>query len=442
MKKLSSRIVFVSLAAAFLAPAPPPLKTSVAIYPITVRGAEESLGPVMTGLLVYELSQSSRIQVIEEEAIRLVLERQGLNESDLCSSTYCQVEIGKLVQAQKMVIGDLMKMGSKYVITLRVIDIQSGVVEKSAKEECNCTEDQLDQLAAQAGWSIRAYFNEPIANSMKRDNVQSSQLVYKSSSLPQTVMNYKMEPQKPESPNSQAQEMINHSWAILSEEISISTLDQAIPLLEKSVTLDSQNGDLLVELSRQYWQRGDLIPANSGKSKENRRFYFENGYNTAVNALRIKESAGSHFWVATNLAAMNEKSLIKGGAIFSELVAHTNWVKQHDKMYFYGATARFWSGAAALMPSFAERLAGINSNEIVFDLDEAIQYEPRYFSNYTYKARLLVSNGKEKEALDILDQVLRQDPKIFPERAAENKLAQEYARKYWREWTKAEYPER
>ena len=138
-----------------------PERTAIAVYSIRAKGkADVSLGPAMTSLLITGLSESPRLRVIEEEALKVVMERQAMNASDLCDSTQCQVEIGKLVQARKMVVGELLKMGESYILTLRLTDIQSGTVDTSIKRECRCSEEQLPELATQAAAAIRQFYGE------------------------------------------------------------------------------------------------------------------------------------------------------------------------------------------------------------------------------------------------------------------------------------------
>ena len=50
--------------------------------------------------------------------------------------------------------------------------------------------------------------------------------------------------------------------------------------------------------------------------------------------------------------------------------------------------------------------------------------------------------GKKDDALSALDYALKQDPNIFPEEVAKNKLALEKAKKMWKEFTGKEYPAR
>ena len=161
MPKISKSLLFLFLGFLGLAQSPPAKKTSVAVYPIkAVGGVDKSLAQTMGSLLGYELSQSPKLIYIREDMLKEVMKRQAQNISDACDSTMCQVEIGKLVQAQKMVVGDLSKLGSLYILTVNLIDVETGAVENTFKERCACKEDELEQLASAAGNKIREHFGE------------------------------------------------------------------------------------------------------------------------------------------------------------------------------------------------------------------------------------------------------------------------------------------
>jgi len=166
MKQAKIRPGFVLLVSLFLAqtPAPaPPAKTSVAIYPLKAAGAmDKAVASALSALLGTELSPSPRLYVIEESMLQEVIKRQLQNESDACDDTSCQVEIGKLVKAQKMITGDIIKLGLRYILSLKLVDIQTGTLEFTTKDECPCTEDNLDLLVAAAGAKIRNHFGESV----------------------------------------------------------------------------------------------------------------------------------------------------------------------------------------------------------------------------------------------------------------------------------------
>ena len=163
MKPLRRSLLFLLPAALLLAqtqPAAPPAKVSVAVYQIKPAGVDASLAAAMTMLLSSELTPSARLRVIEEAMLKTVMERQGLNASDACDDSSCQVEVGKLVKAQKIITGGLAKLGNKYILSLQLVDVQSGATEFSTKDECSCSEDQLDGLIAVAAAKVRNHFGE------------------------------------------------------------------------------------------------------------------------------------------------------------------------------------------------------------------------------------------------------------------------------------------
>jgi len=138
-------------------------KISVAIYPIKASGAtEKAVASALTSLLSSELTPSPRLAVIEEAMLKEVIARQLQNESDACDDTSCQVEIGKLVKAQKMITGDLVKLGTRYILSLKLVDIQTGTMEFSTRDQCACNEDQVDQLVTVAAARVRSHFCEKV----------------------------------------------------------------------------------------------------------------------------------------------------------------------------------------------------------------------------------------------------------------------------------------
>ena len=163
MQKIMSRLVLAGLVLAFLAQSRPAGKTSIAIYQIKAAGsADKASASAVTALLGSELTPSSRLEVIEEALLKTVMERQAMNVSDACDDTSCQVEIGKLVKAQKIITGDLVKLGSTYILSLKLLNVQTGAMEFSTKDQCTCTEDQLLQLVAVAGAKVRNHFGDSV----------------------------------------------------------------------------------------------------------------------------------------------------------------------------------------------------------------------------------------------------------------------------------------
>ena len=164
MKKTKSRVFFVLVTLTLVAQSQPAPKTSVAIYPLKAAGAADmNLASALTSLLSSELTPCPALKLIEDSMLKEVMARQVQSESDAFDDTSSQVEIGKLVKAQKMITGDLVKLGSRYILTLKLTDIQTGTLDLSTKDECACPDETVDQLVAVAGKKVRNHFGEGVA---------------------------------------------------------------------------------------------------------------------------------------------------------------------------------------------------------------------------------------------------------------------------------------
>ena len=152
----------------------PEKKITIAVYPIKMAGADKALEVPLTQILIREISQSSMLTVLEEDMISEVLKKQGFANSDLCDNSQCQISIGKLTPAQKLVTPVLSKLGDKFILDLKVTDIQTGGVDFVASRQKVCKEDELDQLASEAALVLRAKFGEKVDVPQPSSQPQSS----------------------------------------------------------------------------------------------------------------------------------------------------------------------------------------------------------------------------------------------------------------------------
>lgn len=276
---------------------------------------------------------------------------------------------------------------------------------------------------------------------MRRTVILSLSLLVAAGLLASTAL--AREPKKPVSKNPQAQALIDQAWAAQDQHMTIKEIDQSIKFLEQALALDPNNDQILVELADEYYQRGDQMPRGSDANFAARNKWFVKGYAYAEKAMKIKESAGAHYWMAANLAAQNENaSIVTQAGMFPELKRHMDWIESHDRAYKYGAAARFWSRVISRVPGVVVKMVGDDPNRLYKELDNAIKSAPNFIDNYVYKAEFLHNQGKDKEALDALDKALKMNPEAMPEERAYNRYAQKKAKAFWKEWTGKDYPNR
>jgi len=98
---------------------------------------------LLSDRLRIELFNTGEYQIIERERMDAILAEQGFQKSG-CVATECVVEIGQLTGAEKMVAGTVGRIGRTYTIALRVINVETGAIERTAVEDCaGCTLEDL-----------------------------------------------------------------------------------------------------------------------------------------------------------------------------------------------------------------------------------------------------------------------------------------------------------
>lgn len=141
---------------AYAKPKKKPKYINVAVYPLKPAGADEATAQALTTVVAYELARSKVVRIIEESALNAVMDKQGLSMSGACDDSECQIEIGKLLNAQKIILGDVGKLGKKYIITMKIIDVQTGATERVDRQDCRCPADELDVAISILAARIRA----------------------------------------------------------------------------------------------------------------------------------------------------------------------------------------------------------------------------------------------------------------------------------------------
>jgi hypothetical protein len=252
---------------------------------------------------------------------------------------------------------------------------------------------------------------------------------------------------KPSSQNPEAQKLIDQAWKLDHTDSSAEIFKQCYELMEKATQLDPTNPTILVDLSRYYWNYGDSLPKETKEQQKTNEAIYAKGAAAAEKALKIKETADAHYWLAVNKAAGLEfSSIVAQVAAFPGLYDHTDKTKKMDRDYYYGASARLWSEVLARVPKAAvEAVCKVHDyvQEELDDMDHAIKTEPRYLDNYLYKARFVwVYYGKKDDALNLLDQDLKMDPNALPEEVTANKVSQRESKALWKKITGKEYPQK
>jgi TolB-like protein len=133
-------------------PTPPMLTTGAVISGARLRvavakfnniGIEKEQAHILVDRLRSELAGTGRFQVVEREQMEAILAEQGFQQSELCDTDECVVEVGRLIGVSAIVAGTIGKIGNTHTVTARMISVETGEIVSRASDDCPCEIDGL-----------------------------------------------------------------------------------------------------------------------------------------------------------------------------------------------------------------------------------------------------------------------------------------------------------
>ena len=97
----------------------------VAIVPFNPVGVSENEALVITNLFETALVQTGSFDVIEQNQIEEIMDAQAYTMTG-CTDESCAIEVGKLLAAEQIILGDLSSIGGKFILNAKVIDVERG----------------------------------------------------------------------------------------------------------------------------------------------------------------------------------------------------------------------------------------------------------------------------------------------------------------------------
>lgn len=124
--------------------APPAVK--IAVLGIISRATNSSIDVnTLTELLQKNLSEKKPFLIVERTALSNILAEYRLDLTGLTEND--KAPIASIKEADKLVVGSVSQVGSKYLLIVKVLDVRSGVMDMSVTAESR-TSDGLFELVA------------------------------------------------------------------------------------------------------------------------------------------------------------------------------------------------------------------------------------------------------------------------------------------------------
>lgn len=110
-------------------------------------GVSKDEASIIADRLRAQLIQTGVFRVLERSRMESLLREQGFQESMFCDDTQCKAKIGKLLGVDGIVIGAVSRLDTVYTLSIRVLDVQRGIILKEEFYDCECPlKDVLTQV--------------------------------------------------------------------------------------------------------------------------------------------------------------------------------------------------------------------------------------------------------------------------------------------------------
>lgn len=135
MRQLCVFVCLLALAGGLAAQTDSAAKTPVAVMMLRGSGVAEADAKFLTERLVIELQRAGVFEVMERDKMDEILREQGFQQTGACDETACLVEAGRLLPVEKMIGGSVGHVGNVYSAQIRLIDLVTGKVERTATRD-------------------------------------------------------------------------------------------------------------------------------------------------------------------------------------------------------------------------------------------------------------------------------------------------------------------
>ncbi|MBI9105201.1 MAG: hypothetical protein JEZ04_00560 [Spirochaetales bacterium] len=97
----------------------------ITVLEFTTSGVSEAEMLIFIDYIASEITQNSNYTLIDRRQRVKILEELSFSNSG-CTDEECQLEIGKLLSANNIIVGSIGSIGSTYILNMQLVDIETG----------------------------------------------------------------------------------------------------------------------------------------------------------------------------------------------------------------------------------------------------------------------------------------------------------------------------
>jgi hypothetical protein len=119
-------------------------KPIISVLDFDASGISSSEARVIVDFITSHIVETDKYIVIDRMQREANLEEIEFSYQD-CSDEECQIEIGRLLSANQIVIGSLGKVGNRYILNIRLILVETGETLRSVSEKYSNIDSLVDE---------------------------------------------------------------------------------------------------------------------------------------------------------------------------------------------------------------------------------------------------------------------------------------------------------
>lgn len=120
----------------------------VAVMPLETNDVSPGEAQLLGDAIGTRLQKTGAYRVMERSQMEKVLAEQGFQQSGACNGAECAVQVGQVLGIDRMVVGSVGRMGTAWVLNLRMVSVSTGeVVGSSTRSQKGEISDLITELA-------------------------------------------------------------------------------------------------------------------------------------------------------------------------------------------------------------------------------------------------------------------------------------------------------
>ncbi|MCK6484024.1 MAG: SUMF1/EgtB/PvdO family nonheme iron enzyme [Phycisphaerae bacterium] len=139
------------------------VRPRLAVLDFRVEGKVDATGSSLVAAVVREeFNRSGRFDLMDREMMRERMTEKDFAASDECDQVRCLVKFGKTLDVQQIVGGQVASFGQTWVLTMRLVDVNTGREEKTVTRRHDGAMEDLLDVAREAAAGMLG--KEPVAS--------------------------------------------------------------------------------------------------------------------------------------------------------------------------------------------------------------------------------------------------------------------------------------